>query len=132
MRVGIALRCCCHPSAALYSCYSTVLHVCQVLEDFVTTCTYRCFANFFSVFIDLFVSDDRYVQVHLCPVCEKPFGKKFNMEQHMKIHSGVKAFTCKICAKSFTLKGNLKKHMIVHLNAKKSQWSSQSQQNTDV
>ena len=69
--------------------------------------------HFIAMFSDV---DEVNVQMHPCLVCGKLFSRKFNMHEHMKIHTGEKPHQCKICHKKFRLKGHLTKHMVVHLN----------------
>jgi uncharacterized Zn-finger protein len=68
------------------------------------------------LFVIISDAEEVGVQKHHCPVCGKPFSRKFNMREHMKIHTGEKPHQCQICHKHFLLKGNLTKHMVVHLN----------------
>ncbi|KAF3764220.1 hypothetical protein M406DRAFT_339885 [Cryphonectria parasitica EP155] len=45
-----------------------------------------------------------------CPYCEKVFKKKFNMTNHVRIHSDERAFVCGTCPSSFTRESDLKRH----------------------
>ena len=49
-----------------------------------------------------------------CHLCLKRFKKKYNLSQHLLIHSDTKAFACQICSQRFVQKANLKKHLRKH------------------
>ena len=46
-----------------------------------------------------------------CYLCKKTSGNKGNLENHMRIHTGIKPFRCEICMKNFRQKGYLKFHL---------------------
>ena len=49
--------------------------------------------------------------------CGKTFNKSCNIKDHIRLHSGIKAFKCEECTKTFSQKGNLKKHVqLMHVN----------------
>ena len=49
--------------------------------------------------------------------CGKTFNKSCNIKDHIRLHTGIKAFKCNDCGKTFSQKGNLKKHYdLMHLN----------------
>ncbi|KAL3859090.1 hypothetical protein ACJMK2_009324 [Sinanodonta woodiana] len=56
-----------------------------------------------------------------CNQCDKVFGLKGNLKQHMALHSNEKPFQCNICGQTFTLKGNMKKHLQLHNGDKRFQ-----------
>ncbi|KAK3586814.1 hypothetical protein CHS0354_020025 [Potamilus streckersoni] len=56
-----------------------------------------------------------------CNQCDKVFGLKGNLKQHMALHTNEKPFECNICGQTFTLKGNMKKHLQLHNGDKKFQ-----------
>lgn len=62
----------------------------------------------------LFSDSPSYTGRFPCSVCGKEFGRKYNMETHMKIHTGERPFQCEVCKKRFIQKGTLKTHMLVH------------------
>ena len=43
---------------------------------------------------------------------------KSNMMNHLKIHTGVKAFKCDLCDKKFADKSNMKRHLQIHAGEK--------------
>uniref|UniRef100_A0A2A4IYH7 Protein krueppel n=1 Tax=Heliothis virescens TaxID=7102 RepID=A0A2A4IYH7_HELVI len=54
-----------------------------------------------------------------CTVCNKTFGTKRTLINHMWIHSRKqKEYICETCGKSFYLKGDLARHMIQHSDAR--------------
>ena len=51
-----------------------------------------------------------------CDACERQFATKWNLERHMKVHSGVKECICPVCNKSLSRREYLKVHMLSHAN----------------
>ena len=49
-----------------------------------------------------------------CSYCDKGFSKNFDLEQHVRSHTGEKPFQCLICGRGFAQKSNVKKHMATH------------------
>lgn len=49
-----------------------------------------------------------------CPFCSKAFSKNFDLQQHIRSHTGEKPFQCVICGRGFAQKSNVKKHMQTH------------------
>ncbi|KAL5022786.1 hypothetical protein ScPMuIL_001941 [Solemya velum] len=49
-----------------------------------------------------------------CQYCEKTFSKNFDLQQHMRAHTGEKPFQCIVCGRAFSQKSNVKKHMATH------------------
>ena len=58
------------------------------------------------------------VKPHSCNVCGKAFLRKRQMNEHMRIHSGEKPFICDQCGKAFACKSDLTKHFPVHSGKK--------------
>eukprot|EP00347_Sterkiella_histriomuscorum_P001057 403373498 len=56
----------------------------------------------------------RLNSVLICAECNKPFTKKCNLIDHLRVHSGMKPFQCKICCKYFKQKAQLSKHCKKH------------------
>ena len=49
-----------------------------------------------------------------CQYCNKGFLKNFDLQQHMRSHTGEKPFQCIVCGRAFAQKSNVKKHMQTH------------------
>ncbi|XP_054284802.1 zinc finger protein 341-like isoform X2 [Macrosteles quadrilineatus] len=49
-----------------------------------------------------------------CLYCNKEFTKSFDLQQHLRSHTGERPFQCVVCGRSFTQKSNVKKHMRTH------------------
>ncbi|XP_069690513.1 zinc finger protein 341-like [Periplaneta americana] len=49
-----------------------------------------------------------------CKYCSKQFAKNFDLQQHMRSHTGEKPFQCVVCGRAFSQKSNVKKHMATH------------------
>ena len=49
-----------------------------------------------------------------CTYCSKIFKKKFDLQQHVRSHTGEKPFQCVVCGRAFAQKSNVKKHMSTH------------------
>ena len=49
-----------------------------------------------------------------CSYCQKEFSKAFDLDQHVRSHTGEKPYQCVICGRGFAQKSNVKKHMATH------------------
>nr|XP_033819412.1 zinc finger protein 341 isoform X2 [Geotrypetes seraphini] len=49
-----------------------------------------------------------------CTYCDKTFTKNFDLQQHIRSHTGEKPFQCIVCGRAFAQKSNVKKHMQTH------------------
>lgn len=49
-----------------------------------------------------------------CQYCDKAFLKNFDLQQHLRSHTGEKPFQCIVCGRAFAQKSNVKKHMQTH------------------
>ena len=49
-----------------------------------------------------------------CQYCDKTFSKNFDLQQHVRSHTGEKPFQCIVCGRAFAQKSNVKKHMQTH------------------
>ncbi|KDR15514.1 hypothetical protein L798_10580, partial [Zootermopsis nevadensis] len=55
---------------------------------------------------------------HKCEVCPKAFKRKFQLTEHMCIHTGKLPYQCTHCSKSFARKFTLRDHVNLHLGIK--------------
>lgn len=53
-----------------------------------------------------------------CDMCEKTFSRKYTLQQHSHIHTGIKGFFCELCDQQFTRKEHLIVHQRRHTNEK--------------
>ena len=49
-----------------------------------------------------------------CPICNKSFSRKANMEMHKVYHTGERRYTCEICGQSFFAINALRRHKKLH------------------
>ncbi|XP_034232845.1 zinc finger protein 91-like [Thrips palmi] len=49
-----------------------------------------------------------------CPICQKKISSLSNIQAHLRTHSGERPFECTVCSKRFSLKANLKTHLRRH------------------
>ncbi|XP_064466764.1 zinc finger protein 341-like isoform X2 [Ornithodoros turicata] len=59
-------------------------------------------------------SQQKKAKNETCPFCAKGFSKNFDLQQHIRSHTGDKPFQCVICGRAFAQKSNVKKHMQTH------------------
>ena len=51
---------------------------------------------------------------HECDTCEKRFRKKYELEVHVRTHTGERPFQCEHCEQSFRALQTLKVHRQIH------------------
>ena len=57
-------------------------------------------------------------KTHICPVCNKAFGKRSYLQRHSFLHTGEKPHKCSECDKGFADPWNLRTHMRIHTGEK--------------
>uniref|UniRef100_A0A7S3EJI5 C2H2-type domain-containing protein n=1 Tax=Rhodosorus marinus TaxID=101924 RepID=A0A7S3EJI5_9RHOD len=55
-------------------------------------------------------------KIYLCPHkgCDRSFRKRWNLNVHMRIHTGATPFSCPGCKKQFRWRSSLKSHALSH------------------
>ncbi|XP_030066607.1 zinc finger protein 501 [Microcaecilia unicolor] len=56
--------------------------------------------------------------LYKCTECEKCFPKKYDLNLHWRIHTGMKSYNCNQCDKSFNKKSDLLYHLKAHVKGK--------------
>lgn len=62
--------------------------------------------------------DDILGKPFQCTHCQKRFARKFNLNLHLRTHTGEKPFECSYCSKKFAQKSNLYVHLRKHTGEK--------------
>lgn len=53
-------------------------------------------------------------KVYFCPICNRPFKNRSNMNKHKKLHNNMRPFVCDKCGNSYRQKHALKDHLRTH------------------
>ena len=57
-------------------------------------------------------------RTHKCALCPKTFYQKWDLKNHMIVHSEDRPFTCEECGKSFKTESVLQAHLVIHNGVK--------------
>ena len=50
----------------------------------------------------------------ICNLCGAEFERKYSLQRHHLVHSGVTAYVCSVCSKTFKEKYELRRHSLIH------------------
>uniref|UniRef100_A0A8C2WMB1 C2H2-type domain-containing protein n=1 Tax=Cyclopterus lumpus TaxID=8103 RepID=A0A8C2WMB1_CYCLU len=56
----------------------------------------------------------RGVRPFSCPHCEKTYGMKRDLKEHLVLHTGEKPYVCEHCSKAFARRQSLLRHQAQH------------------
>ena len=59
-------------------------------------------------------TNDRKNRAFVCKFCGKAFSQVSHMQNHERIHTGVRPFKCKFCDRNFSDRSNCKSHERIH------------------
>ncbi|KXJ23227.1 zinc finger protein 23 [Exaiptasia diaphana] len=78
----------------------------------------RCMPNHQKYHDPIDEEDDTIGKPFQCTHCNKRFARKFNLNLHLRTHTGEKPFECSYCSKKFAQKSNLYVHLRKHTGEK--------------
>ncbi|XP_045181615.2 sal-like protein 4 isoform X8 [Mercenaria mercenaria] len=61
-------------------------------------------------------TDRRRSRNFACEICHKAFTDNWNLQRHIRVHTGESPYNCELCHKAFKGKSNLKAHMVTHMS----------------
>ncbi|KAG7251021.1 hypothetical protein CRUP_019198, partial [Coryphaenoides rupestris] len=56
-----------------------------------------------------------------CPHCEKSYGLKRDLREHMVLHTGEKPYVCDLCGKAFARRPSLRLHRLHYCSSRLSE-----------
>ncbi|XP_077297455.1 uncharacterized protein LOC143919137 [Arctopsyche grandis] len=61
---------------------------------------------------------DTHRKMYVCDICSQSFYRKYNLSEHMSVHSGEKPHKCDVCLESFLEQYQLNAHRFIHIGVK--------------
>lgn len=85
-------------------------------EPFKCTICEKKFKNYW--YLQNHLKTHSGVKAYSCHMCDKKFASSSHLRRHVKSHSGLKPYVCDLCMRGFPCSQNLKRHMKTHTGEK--------------
>lgn len=68
----------------------------------------------------IFLGSPEEPEIYQCLICDKQFGKKYNLKSHYNVHKNkeTNSYSCEVCNEKFKRKHDLTRHLKIHFNSK--------------